>query len=135
MSDTSASAVPDETWGPADPHWEEYYSKRVPYDGPIPSTHTVSPLSVSFGRSLDTLEKARLWLTNPHNWHESKLFILKWDGLLCSVNKQHGERLVREPWDSGLPWCAVNGQRRRRDRGDRGEALEDPSETVSTSED
>ena len=71
----------------------------------------IEPLSEDFGRNLDTLEKARLWLTNPHNWHESKLFIMKWDGLLCTVSREHGERLIREPWDNGLPWAAMYGQR------------------------
>ena len=72
------------------------------------------PLSEEFGRNLDTIEKARLWLTNPNNWHESSLYILKWNGLLCTVQREHGERLTREPWDDGLPWAAVYGQKRRR---------------------
>ena len=72
------------------------------------------PLPEEFGRNLDTLEKARLWLTNPNNWHESRLYILKWDGLRCTVSRDHGERLRREPWDDGLPWAAMHGQKRRR---------------------
>jgi hypothetical protein len=71
----------------------------------------VEQLSEDFGRNLDTLEKARLWLTNPHNWHEGRLFILRWDGLLCTVSREHGERLILEPWDNGLPWAVVYGQR------------------------
>lgn len=70
----------------------------------------VEPLSEDFGRNLDTLEKARLWLTNPCNWHPSSLFILKWNGLLCTVSKEHGQRLLDEPWDNGLPWAAMYGQ-------------------------
>jgi hypothetical protein len=68
------------------------------------------PLPESFGRNLDTLEKARLWLTNPHNWHSSHLFILKWNGLIPTVDAEHGRRLIAEPWDDGLPWAAVYGQ-------------------------
>lgn len=86
----------------------------------------VNPLPDSFGRSLDTLEKARLWLTNPHNWHESRLFILKWNGLLPTISREHGMRLQREWWDDGLPWCVVYEQRKRRTRTERGEAMEEP---------
>ena len=75
----------------------------------------VEPLSEDFGRNLDTLEKARLWLTNPHNWHESRLYTLKWNGLLCTVSREHGRRLVEEPWDNGLPWAVVYGQRQIRE--------------------
>lgn len=84
------------------------------------------PLPEQFGRNLDTLEKARLWLTNPHNWHTSKLFILKWSGLLCTVNEEYGRRLVDEPGDDGLPWCVVHGQKQRRMRGEAGEPMEEP---------
>ena len=125
MSDTDAAAVTEEKWAPDDPRWEEQYKDRIPYDGPVPTKHDTKPLPDAFGRSLDTLEKARQWLTNPHNWHESRLFILRWDGLLCTVNKEHGQRLVRERWDTGLPWCAVYEQRKRRSRGERGEAMEE----------
>jgi hypothetical protein len=84
--------------------------------GPTKVTPTnVEPLSEDFGRNLDTLEKARLWLTNPHNWHQSSLFIMKWNGLLCSVSREHGQRLLAEPWDDGLPWAAVYGQRQIRE--------------------
>lgn len=92
-----------------------------------PTKQNTQPLPESFGRNLDTLEKARLWLTNPHNWHSSRLFILKWNGLLCSVSQEHGERLIREPEDNGLPWCVVIGQHTRRSRLDLGEPMDDPS--------
>ena len=85
------------------------------------------PLSEDFGRNLDTLEKARLWLTNPHNWHESRLFTLKWDGLLCTVMREHGERLIQEPWDNGLPWAAVYGQRALRAARLAGSGSNEPS--------
>ena len=76
----------------------------------------VDPLPETFGRNLDTLEKARLWLTNPNNWHSSRLYILKWDGLLCTISREHGERLINEPWDDGLPWSVVYTQRTHRAR-------------------
>jgi hypothetical protein len=96
-------------------------------DTTIPTTNSTQPLPEQFGRNLDTLEKARLWLTNPHNWHESKLFILRWNGLLCTVNREHGARLIREAWDDGIPWAAVTEQRRRRAKGEQGEPLEEES--------
>ena len=77
-------------------------------------SNNVQTLSEDFGRNLDTLEKARLWLTNPHNWHDSRLFILKWDGLLCTVNREHGARLIQETWDDGLPWSVVYTQKQIR---------------------
>ena len=82
-------------------------------------------LTESFGRNLDTLEKARQWLTNPHNWHDSKLFILKWDGLLCTVMEEHGRKLIENPNDMGLPWAVMYGQKKRRERGIRGETMDD----------
>lgn len=93
---------------------------------PEPPTN-IEPLSEDFGRNLDTLEKARLWLTNPHNWHDSRLFILKWDGLLCTVMREHGERLIREPSDNGLPWAAVYGQRALRAARLAGSGSSEPS--------
>lgn len=93
------------------------YEKRIPYDGPLPTKTTTQPLPEAFGRELDTLERARQWLTNPHNWHDTKMFILKWDGLVCTINKEHAVRLIREWWDDGLPWAACYEQRRRRLRG------------------
>jgi hypothetical protein len=98
-----------------------------------PTITNTKPLPEAFGRNLDTLEKARLWLTNPHNWHDSKLFIMKWNGLLCTVSRDHGERLLRETWDNGLPWCAVWEQKTRRNKSERGETMEEP-ETPATGE-
>lgn len=136
MDEADAKAVSDgpETWACDDPRWEAYYADRIPYEGPIPTRFDTKPLPESFGRNLDTLEKARQWLTNPHNWHHTRLFILQWNGLLPTVSEEHGKRLIREPWDSGLPWCAVYGQRTRRQRGERGLPLEDtePSSEPAT---
>jgi hypothetical protein len=82
-------------------------------------------LPESFGRNLDTLEKARLWLTNPHNWHSSRMFIIKWNGLVPSINEGHARRLMTETWDDGLPWSVVYEQRRRKAKGIRGESIEE----------
>ncbi len=135
MSETEAVvSVKPEIWTPDDLRWEEYYRNRIPYEGPIPTKFDTRPLPEAFGRNLDTLEKARLWLTNPHNWHESRLFILKWSGLLCTVNREHGQRLIKEPWDKGLPWCAAYEQRTRRSRGERGEPMEETDPEAPPSE-
>lgn len=77
----------------------------------------VEPLPVEFGKRLDTVERAREWLTNPHNWHESNMMILRWDGNLCTVCRRHGERLIREPWDNGLPEVVVREQMRLKSGG------------------
>jgi hypothetical protein len=90
------------------------------------TTQNIKPMPESFGRNLDTLEKARLWLTNPHNWHIGKLFILKWNGLLPTVMEEHGRRLIENPQDDGLPWCVVYEQRKRKAKNARGEQMEDP---------
>lgn len=112
---------------PDDPSWAEYYKDREYCDDPVPTKQGTEPLPEHFGRNLDTLEKARRWLTNPHNWHDSKLFILKWDGLLCTVMREHAVKLLREPWDDGLPWCVVYEQTRRKRRTERGETMEEPA--------
>lgn len=77
----------------------------------------VEKLSDDFGRNLDTIAKARKWLTNPYNWHDGNIFIIKWDGLLCTVSRAHGQRLVDEPWDNGLPEVVVREQIRIRQGG------------------
>lgn len=66
------------------------------------------------GRNLDTVAKARQWLTNPFNWHEGNITIIKWNGLIPSVSRSHGHRLAMEPWDDGLPMCIVRQQYDRR---------------------
>ena len=68
-------------------------------------------LSEEFGRNLDTVVKARQWLTNPYNWHDSNMWIVRWDGLLPTVSRTHGKRLINEPNDNGLPEVIVREQR------------------------
>lgn len=87
----------------------------------------VDPLPDDFGRNLDTVKKARQWLTNPHNWHENENFVLKWDGLLCTVCKKHGKRLIEEMNDNGLPEVVVREQMRIR-RGGRSDKEEGKKE-------
>lgn len=82
-------------------------------------------LPETFGYNLDTIEKARRWLTNPQNWFKSELFILKWDGLIPRISERHGRRLIAEPWDDGLPWTVVYEQKQRRSKKDRGEEIEE----------
>ena len=99
-----------------------------------PTRKNTQPLPESFGRNLDTLEKARLWLTNPHNWHTGKLFILRWDGLIPTIMEDHARNLIKNPQDDGLPWCVVFGQGKRRERGVRGEPMEEqePSDSLES---
>lgn len=82
----------------------------------------------SFGYGLDTVEKARRWITNPKNWFKSELFILRWDGLLPRVCERHGKRLLNEPWDNGLAELVVMEQANRRRKKDIGEDLEQVEE-------
>lgn len=95
---------------------------------------TPPPLPDSFGYNLDTVTKARQWLTNPQNWFRSNLFIIKWDGLLPRISEHHGQRLINEPWDNGLPEVVVMEQRNRRKKKDRGEELEEPKERSAENE-
>lgn len=96
------------------------------------STNTnVKPLSTEFGRNLDSITKARQWATNPNNWHNSNLFVIKWDGLLCTVSREHGLRLQVETWDDGIPWCIMSGQSARLGRSARGEELDEKEIAIS----
>ena len=74
---------------------------------------------------LDTIAGARAWLTDPNNWHESQLFILKWQGLTPTVMARHGQRLIDEPWDDGLPWAVVYERHLRRRKAEAGESVEE----------
>lgn len=60
-----------------------------------------------YGRNLDTVAKARAWLTDERNWFKSNMFIIRWDGLTPTVSEHHGKRLQNEPWDDGLAEVVV----------------------------
>jgi len=66
---------------------------------------------VEYGRNLDTIDRARAWLTDQRNWFSGQMFIVKWDGLTPTVCASHGEKLIREYWDDGLPSVVVIHQR------------------------
>ena len=100
-------------------------------EGKVHKVDNIEKLSDHFGRNLDTLEKARLWATNPNNWHESRLFVIKWDGLLCTVMRDHGQRLLVETFDDGIPWCIMYGQSLRRAKRERGEELDEKEIAIS----
>ena len=91
-----------------------------------PTKENTQPLPEAFGRNLDTLEKARLWLTNPHNWHRGKLFVLKWNGLHVTVMEEHARKLMDNPEDDGLPWVVVTEQKKRKSKSAKGESMEEP---------
>jgi hypothetical protein len=96
----------------------------VESDGPakfFPTKENTPPLSEEFGRNLDTIAKARQWLTNPHNWLDQNSFVVKWDGLIVKIAKHHGVRLFEETHDNGLPEVVVREQIRLRRGGRREE--------------
>lgn len=64
-----------------------------------------------WGRDLNTVDKARAWLTDPRNWFEERTHIIKWDGIVPKVSSLHGRRLIQEYWDDGLAVVVVVGQR------------------------
>jgi len=99
-----------------------------------PVVEAAPPMTQSMGYELDTVEKARRWLTDPAHWHDDDFFILKWEGLLPTVMTRHGERLVAEPWDDGLPMVVVQGQAERRRKREKGEELAETRETGSFDE-
>jgi hypothetical protein len=76
------------------------------------------------GYNLDTIEKARAWLSDPKNWFRSELFVIKWEGLIPKISEKRAKRMLAEPWDDGMPWCVVYGQKERRSKKDRGEELD-----------
>lgn len=98
------------------------------------TTEPPPPLPDSFGYNLDTVAKARQWLTHPQNWFRSELFILRWDGLLPRISERHGRRLINEPWDNGLPEVVVWEQRQRRKKKDSGEEIDEPKERANEDE-
>ena len=95
-------------------------------DEAVKKKYKAEPLPESFARNLDTIEKAREWLTNPNHWTDTEIVILTWVGLIPFVNRHHGERLLNEPWDNGIPWVVVTEQKRRRSKKERGETLDEP---------
>jgi hypothetical protein len=67
---------------------------------------------LEFGRNLDTVEKARRWLTHPKNWRKTQLFIIIWDGSIPYISERHGQKMIDEPWDDSLTQVVVIGQHR-----------------------
>lgn len=90
----------------------------------IPDKKNTEPLPREFGADLGTITRARQWLSNPHNWHEGDIFVLKWDGLVPSVSRSRAIRMIREPWNEGLPEVVVREQMRLR-RGGRKDEEQD----------
>jgi hypothetical protein len=88
--------------------------ERLYREDPLPSKHNTVPFSIEDMPNLDTIEGARTWLLNPHNWFRGTLFILKWEGLVPTVAQSHAETLWREPWNDDLPWCVVASRRMKR---------------------
>lgn len=85
------------------------------------------PPPVELGRELKTIDDARRWLTHPSNWVDTDFFVFVWDGLTPRICRKHGQRLLREPWDTGLLEVAITQQARRRlgGRDEEKEPIED----------
>jgi hypothetical protein len=74
----------------------------------------VRRLPDDFGRNLDSVDKAYEWLVNPHNWFESTLDIVRWNGVIPTISKSRGELLARQPYDTGFPEVIMMLQRRHK---------------------
>lgn len=85
----------------------------------IPKKEDVEPLPLELGKKITTIEEARRWLTNPHNWFEGRIYILKWNGPIPTISRYHGEKLIREPHDDGILRAVVLEQRRLRNGGNK----------------
>lgn len=81
------------------------------------------PPPPELGKNLQNLDDAKRWLLHPSNWHDSRVFILKWDGLVPTLSRYHGERLLREEWDTGILEVAVRHQYALKNRVRRGESI------------
>lgn len=86
----------------------------------FPTKANTEKLPDEFGKNLDTVSKAYQWLTNPHNWHDGNMFILRWDGLLCTINRTFAHHLLNGTDGQGIPEVVVREQMRLR-RGGRQE--------------
>lgn len=65
---------------------------------------------------LHTEAEARAWLSDPRNWHESEVYVLRWCGLSPTVTRRIGVKLAAgEP--SSLPAFVAGEQARMRLRG------------------
>jgi hypothetical protein len=71
----------------------------------------------SLGSNLDTVEKARTWLTHPSNWFKSTLFIVKWDGYVPYINAKHARDLLANPSDDFMLRVIMTHQKMLKDRG------------------
>lgn len=92
-------------------------STDAPSRPSAPTKDNVPKLSDDFGRDLSTVSKARQWLVNPHNWHQSDMWVCRWNGLLVTINEKHGRYLIERPDDNGLPEVVVREQYRLRQGG------------------
>jgi hypothetical protein len=65
---------------------------------------------------LYTEAEARAWLSDPKNWHESEVYILKWYGLTPTVTRRIGT-LLASGEHSSLPAFVAEEQMRMRRSG------------------
>lgn len=69
------------------------------------------PPATSLGSELTSVESVREWLGHPSNQFEGQIFIVKWDGYVPKLSKQHAERL----WEgTGLAEVIAYEQVRRK---------------------
>lgn len=72
------------------------------------------------GKNLLTVADVRTWLSHPSNQLETRLFIVKWDGLVPKVSVHHVERMMVE---DGFCEVVIWEQQRRRRGGSLWESI------------
>lgn len=63
-----------------------------------------------YGKNLDTVAKARAWLMDRRNWFKGQMWIIRWDGLTPTITEKHGQELLDNPDDDGLPEVVIRHQ-------------------------
>jgi hypothetical protein len=108
-------------------------SKTVTYEGAEYQTiDPESPLDPRIDPShFKSVDEAQAWITRRRNWHDSGLFVVKWDvpgG--PTFRRQEGRYIAEHPYDTGLAETVLWRQRQRR----RGHTELDPVQPTGSEE-
>jgi len=71
----------------------------------------------SLGKNLNNIEDAKTWLLHPSNWIDSRLWIIKWDGIVPKIARHQALKLIEEPGDDAIFQVVVRHQSSLKSRG------------------
>lgn len=69
------------------------------------------------GRNLESFEDVAAWLSHPTNWFGGDMYIVKWDGYVPTIAKNHAWQLAPGSYCRDMMLKVVLTEHQRRKRG------------------